>query len=350
MQRQGETYGNFSFFREYPLEKGYADLKKSPDYYPFGQVLPNRHEDEDLYRYGFQGQEKDDELKGDNNSLNYEYRMHDPRIGRFFAVDPLANKYPHNSSYAFSENRVIDGIDMEGLEFYPKGKSLVTAGVGCNGPRMVLHVDRLQYDVTKKAWAKLYNSLALPEKPVSVIKELSETQMDLMVSNLKKMKTDPKSLLEKAKIQGGKGAMERVAADIKLFGTANAINKAAAGVGGLLVLVVTGIETYQRTQLGEDTKDTETANDNFKIAQGLATVAITYNLVPKEFIKSPCPENQTCQPTDENAQLKVDLINFIMDGTTPEGGSADYVKMIKTVGTKLFANKADPSKLMPKKK
>lgn len=42
--------------------------------------------------------------------------MHDPRIGRFFAVDPLAPKYPHNSPYAFSENRVIDGIELEGLE------------------------------------------------------------------------------------------------------------------------------------------------------------------------------------------------------------------------------------------
>jgi RHS repeat-associated protein len=69
------------------------------------------------YRYGFQGQEKDDEVKGEGNSVNYKYRMHDPRIGRFFAVDPLAGKYPHNSPYAFSENRVIDGVELEGLEY-----------------------------------------------------------------------------------------------------------------------------------------------------------------------------------------------------------------------------------------
>ncbi len=42
--------------------------------------------------------------------------MHDPRIGRFFAVDPLADDYPHNSPYAFSENRVVDAIELEGLE------------------------------------------------------------------------------------------------------------------------------------------------------------------------------------------------------------------------------------------
>ncbi len=33
-------------------------------------------------------------------------------------VDPLAPSYPHNSPYAFSENRVIDMIELEGLEIY----------------------------------------------------------------------------------------------------------------------------------------------------------------------------------------------------------------------------------------
>jgi hypothetical protein len=32
-------------------------------------------------------------------------------------VDPLADKYPHNGPYNFSENRVIDGVELEGLEF-----------------------------------------------------------------------------------------------------------------------------------------------------------------------------------------------------------------------------------------
>ncbi len=69
------------------------------------------------YTYGFQGQEKDDEIKGKGNSVNYKYRMHDPRLGRFFAVDPLSPEYPHNSPYAFSENRLLDGVELEGLEF-----------------------------------------------------------------------------------------------------------------------------------------------------------------------------------------------------------------------------------------
>lgn len=37
-------------------------------------------------------------------------------------MDPLAAKYPHNSPYAFSENKVIDHIELEGLEGYAAGK------------------------------------------------------------------------------------------------------------------------------------------------------------------------------------------------------------------------------------
>jgi len=80
-------------------------------------LIPTRNFQSPEYRYGFQGQEKDDEIKGNGNSLNYKFRMHDPRVGRFFAVDPLEKVYPHNSPYAFSENRVIDGAELEGLEY-----------------------------------------------------------------------------------------------------------------------------------------------------------------------------------------------------------------------------------------
>ncbi|ABQ03644.1 RHS repeat-associated core domain-containing protein [Flavobacterium johnsoniae] len=80
-------------------------------------LVPNRHESSKDYRYGFQGQEKDDEIRGgEGNSINYTFRMHDPRIGRFFAVDPLFREYAYNSPYSFSENRVMDGVEREGLE------------------------------------------------------------------------------------------------------------------------------------------------------------------------------------------------------------------------------------------
>ena len=80
--------------------------------------MPGRTYAADDYRYGFGGQEKDDEIYGDGNIANYKYRMHDPRLGRFFAADPLTQGYPWNSPYAFAENKVIQFIELEGLEIW----------------------------------------------------------------------------------------------------------------------------------------------------------------------------------------------------------------------------------------
>lgn len=78
--------------------------------------MPDRHNPGGDYRYGFQGQEMDDEVKGEGNSINFRFRMHDPRIGRFFAIDPLTSKYPHYTPYSFSGNKIIVFRELEGLE------------------------------------------------------------------------------------------------------------------------------------------------------------------------------------------------------------------------------------------
>jgi RHS repeat-associated protein len=85
-------------------------------------LLPNRHGSSDDYRYGFQGQEKDDEIKGEGNSINYKFRMYDPRVGRFFAVDPMVHSYPYYSPYQFSGNTPIMSTELEGLEPKVDGK------------------------------------------------------------------------------------------------------------------------------------------------------------------------------------------------------------------------------------
>jgi RHS repeat-associated protein len=99
-----------------------AELKQY--LYPFGMQMPGREfSDVSAYRYGFQGQETDKEWLG--GAASYKYRVHDARIGRFLSVDPLAPDYPWNSPYAFSENRVIDGVELEGLEYLSKDDALV---------------------------------------------------------------------------------------------------------------------------------------------------------------------------------------------------------------------------------
>ena len=96
-----------------------ADVVSAADYSPFGAPLaartytaPNTN-----YRFGFNGVERDDEIKGAENSYDFLFRIYDPRLGRFLSTDPLEKEYPWNSPYTFAENRVIDGKDLEGKEW-----------------------------------------------------------------------------------------------------------------------------------------------------------------------------------------------------------------------------------------
>ncbi|MBS1927752.1 MAG: hypothetical protein IT254_07355 [Chitinophagaceae bacterium] len=87
-------------------------------YYPFGLVMsgisskaannvPNKEKT-------FQGQRFDDDLG--LNWVQFKWRNHDPQIGRFIEIDPLAEDYVYNSTYAFSENKVTNNVELEGLE------------------------------------------------------------------------------------------------------------------------------------------------------------------------------------------------------------------------------------------
>jgi RHS repeat-associated protein len=90
------------------------------DYYPFGMEMPGRMNPAtgSTYRFGFNNQMKDNEFSGaDGSHYEFEFREYDSRIARFWRVDPLFKDYPWNSTYAFAENRPIDGIDLEGAEW-----------------------------------------------------------------------------------------------------------------------------------------------------------------------------------------------------------------------------------------
>jgi len=56
------------------------------------------------YRYGFNGQEKADEINGEDNSYIAEYWEYDPRLGRRWNIDAI---YTHSPNSAFGNNPLI---------------------------------------------------------------------------------------------------------------------------------------------------------------------------------------------------------------------------------------------------
>ena len=89
------------------------------NYYPFGSSMPGRTYNNGDYRYGFNGMEKDDEIKGSGgSSYDFAARMYDSRLGRFLSLDRLAKKFPFYSPYLFAGNTPISAVDINGDELY----------------------------------------------------------------------------------------------------------------------------------------------------------------------------------------------------------------------------------------
>ncbi len=90
-----------------------VDIIEESNYYPFGL----KHEGYNIltgnaaYQYKYQGQELQE-----TGFYSFKWRNYMPDVGRFFNIDPLAEKYTYNSTYAFQENKLGMGVELEGLE------------------------------------------------------------------------------------------------------------------------------------------------------------------------------------------------------------------------------------------
>jgi RHS repeat-associated protein len=126
-----------------------GDVVEMTDYEPFGMELANRHwVSGSGYRFGFNGKESDDAWNGEGNMYNYGFRIHDPRLGRFLSVDPLAPDYPELTTYQYASNSPVWMIDIDGLEGAPSaslqdflGWYLQPLDVGFKEPQKILSHD-----------------------------------------------------------------------------------------------------------------------------------------------------------------------------------------------------------------
>lgn len=90
----------------------WVDISSISDYSPFGVQLDGRTQSSGDYRFGYQGSEKDDEVKGDGNSYTTHFRLLDPRIGRWLTIDPKTCAF--ESPYVSMGNNPIVYNDVFG--------------------------------------------------------------------------------------------------------------------------------------------------------------------------------------------------------------------------------------------
>ncbi len=85
--------------------------------------MPGRSYSSTAYKYGFNGKEKDDEVKGVGNSLDFGARIYDNRLGRWLSVDPLQQKYVGFSPYNFAINSPLQYKDYDGRDLFAAGNN-----------------------------------------------------------------------------------------------------------------------------------------------------------------------------------------------------------------------------------
>lgn len=90
----------------------------------------------------------DNEIKGEGNQQDYGMRIYDPRLGRFLSVDPITSQYPQLTPYQFASNRPIDGIDLDGLEFYSATNSYITIFVKYDPKLKVVTGGQVHFDLS----------------------------------------------------------------------------------------------------------------------------------------------------------------------------------------------------------
>src|SRR5690554_987143 len=106
----------------------------------------------DQYRFGFNGQEKVNEVSGMGNHNTAEFWEYDTRLGRRWNVDPV---YKYNlSNYSVLSNNPIIMIDPNGDDDYynKKGKYLGSDGKGT--AVRLMDIDALQNKADFKVFMK----------------------------------------------------------------------------------------------------------------------------------------------------------------------------------------------------
>lgn len=89
------------------------DVVTITDYYAFGMAMPDKQwSTGDGYRFGFNGQGKDDEVSEAGNSYTAEYWQYDARLGRRWNVDPVVKKW--ENPYTCFLNNPVYIVDNKG--------------------------------------------------------------------------------------------------------------------------------------------------------------------------------------------------------------------------------------------
>ncbi|MBQ0734832.1 hypothetical protein J9332_10950, partial [Aquimarina celericrescens] len=210
------------------------EIRKESNIYPFGMAHKGYNNvvsgaENDLKTY--QDQELSKELG--LNWHHFKFRTYDASMGRFLQIDPLATTYTYNATYAFAENNVLSGIDLEGKEltFELDGNR----ATGVSGPRQGTYT--LSEVRSIMSQRKTENDALMNKLNPSIVSPTVKGEISLPSSHINRAKY--------AYPQSGLMIAEGVG-----IGAKEAVQDAA--LGGIGVGLVKGVQSIRRFRLADN--------------------------------------------------------------------------------------------------
>ena len=267
------------------------------------------------YRYGFNGKENDKDIS--EGGQDYGMRIYDGRLGRFLSVDPITKNYPMLTPYQFASNRPIEGIDLDGLEFMKMGTAafyLQPFAYRSNAFGMTGIIYKGKEELVLRSKAAYEISAEHIEAAFKVAEKYDPVDM--------RPRDDKK---EDKGIRGLK----------KSTGTSNRIaDKSAKAADAVCELYDAGkmIEVlknmYQESHSGPEKANLEAGNSTWAYFANANTLVKLAS------------ENPTFPSKLNTTEIKTDLVNYILDFTTPKEPLTDpYSSTIAIWGKLIYDHK-----------
>jgi RHS repeat-associated protein len=243
INQPGYVYVYLSNENPTPIEVHFDDWKvtqvKSPivqsdDFYPFGLRFDSYNRESSIpNKFLFHNKTEFIDDLG-LNTYHFRYRMYDPALGRFWSVDPLAEKYYYNSPYAFAENKLGMGIELEGLELMDFG--MLSKAVEFK-IRTATSVSNIQSAAGNLASG---NSGNVPKDVTMSGEDRNMVKVGSQISDAKTVTDGVKDIAKTGVRMGAEGAQE-VGQGIEVAGIATG-QPEIAGAGELISDVGKGVE------------------------------------------------------------------------------------------------------------
>jgi RHS repeat-associated protein len=234
------------------------------------------------YLYGFNGQEKDNEIDGSGNSYDFGARMYDARLGRWLSVDPYTGKYPAASPYHYAANSPIMMIDPNGewvAKFSSDNKSvLFVAEEGDNMQTLAVQLG-VDYKVLLETYPdranwKMTAGTAYTFAKIPQVKAMNNylSREDIAETNCANLALSCNNIQsENFQSDGGKQSMEKGTETVK---EATPIEENATQIGDIVTYRYTrsGYEDYLLSNGMQDLPEYQNADGSMKTSEELAPV------------------------------------------------------------------------------